>query len=202
MIAASVRVLTSRVVKVESHSYAHAHVWTIIFQPTTVSLDFIAYSGDYGHESALETASPHSFLKTNRLVEPIKDTGENEHFSNLHFILRARCYRMKAVFANSQTHNADDLCDGYTHAHHNSPSLRGDHRRSQCGNSRRNCLVHVRDVAEKRWRYVRYPSPTPTHPRLPHCCGHITSAIKHVGPWDKNTKAPYGTSKEFLSKVG
>ena len=82
VIAASVRVLTSRDVKLEIHSYAHAHahVRTNINQPATVSLDFIAYSGDYGHESALKTASPHSFVKTNRLVEPIKDTGEDNLF--------------------------------------------------------------------------------------------------------------------------
>ena len=39
-------------------------------------LDFIAYSADYSHGSALKTAGPHSFVKANRLVEPIKDTGE------------------------------------------------------------------------------------------------------------------------------
>ena len=38
-------------------------------------LDFTAYSADYSHASALKTASPHSFVKANRLVEPIKDTG-------------------------------------------------------------------------------------------------------------------------------
>ena len=43
---------------------------------TSESLDFIAYSGDYGHESAVKTASPLTFVKTNRLVEPVKDTGE------------------------------------------------------------------------------------------------------------------------------
>ena len=39
-------------------------------------LNFITYSADYSHASALKTAGPHSFVKTNRLVEPIKDTGE------------------------------------------------------------------------------------------------------------------------------
>jgi len=39
-----------------------------------VDIDFIAYSADYSHESALKTASPHSFVSKNRLVEPIKDT--------------------------------------------------------------------------------------------------------------------------------
>ena len=44
---------------------------------TSSGLDFIAYSADYSHASALKTAGPHSFIKENRLVEPIKDTGQS-----------------------------------------------------------------------------------------------------------------------------